>query len=91
MQTLSMLMQVLSRRTFKSLTHHPETDGSMAVPTTPEAATRSSRGSTYGSQSRMNASNMQAVKIIDKPSRKIKEIRVFFDDGTYESFVPSSK
>lgn len=29
--------------------------------------------------------------IIDRPIRKIKEIRVFFDDGTYESFVPSSK
>lgn len=28
---------------------------------------------------------------IDKPSRKIKEIRVFFDDGTFEVFVPSSK
>lgn len=25
----------------------------------------------------------------DKRTRKIKEIRVFFDDGTYESFVPS--
>lgn len=31
------------------------------------------------------------TKIIDKPQRKIKEIRVFFDDGTYESFVPSSQ
>ncbi len=31
------------------------------------------------------------VKIIDKQARKIKEIRVFFDDGTYEAFVPSSK
>lgn len=30
------------------------------------------------------------TKIIDKPTRKIKEIRVFFDDGTYEAFVPSS-
>lgn len=28
---------------------------------------------------------------IDKRERKIKEIRVFFDDGTYESFVPSNK
>ena len=28
---------------------------------------------------------------IDRKERKIKEIRVFFDDGTYESFVPSSK
>lgn len=29
------------------------------------------------------------VKIIDNRPRSIKEIRVFFDDGTYESFVPS--
>lgn len=28
---------------------------------------------------------------LDKPHRKIKEIRVFFDDGTYEAFVPSGK
>lgn len=26
------------------------------------------------------------MKFIDKPQRKIKEIRIFFDDGTYESF-----
>lgn len=26
------------------------------------------------------------MKYIDKPQRKIKEIRIFFDDGTYESF-----
>ena len=26
------------------------------------------------------------VKIIDKPERKIVEIRIFFDDGTYETF-----
>ena len=31
------------------------------------------------------------VKNIDKYIRKIKEIRVFFDDGTYEAFVPSGK
>lgn len=31
------------------------------------------------------------MNIIDKPERKIKEIRVFYDDGTYEAFVPSSK
>lgn len=31
------------------------------------------------------------VKIIDRPQRRVKEIRVFFDDGTYEAFVPSSK
>ncbi len=27
-------------------------------------------------------------KIYDKPSRKICEIRVFYDDGTYETFAP---
>lgn len=27
----------------------------------------------------------------EKPVRKIKEIRVFFDDGTFEAFAPSSK
>ena len=36
------------------------------------------------------ASNIQktVVKIVDKPQRKITEIRVFFDDQTWESFVP---
>ncbi len=33
----------------------------------------------------------KSAKIIDNIPRKIKEIRVFFDDGTYEAFVPSSK
>ena len=31
------------------------------------------------------------VKIFDRQMKKIKEIRVFFDDGTYEAFVPSSQ
>jgi len=30
------------------------------------------------------------AKNIDNQKRNIKEIRVFFDDGTYESFVPST-
>ena len=29
-----------------------------------------------------------ALKNIDKPQRKITEIRIFFDDQTFESFVP---
>ena len=28
------------------------------------------------------------VKNIDKPQRKISEIRIFYDDNTWESFVP---
>lgn len=35
--------------------------------------------------------NPQIAKNIDTEARKIKEIRVFFSDGTYESFVPSGK
>lgn len=42
----------------------------------------------YGST---RVKSMTNVNIIDKPIRRIKEIRVFFDDGTYEAFVPSSK
>lgn len=28
----------------------------------------------------------EVVKYVDKPQRKIVEIRIFFDDGTYETF-----
>ena len=31
----------------------------------------------------------QEIKYIDKPQRKITEIRVYFDDLTFESFVPA--
>lgn len=33
----------------------------------------------------------ESVKYIDKPQRKITEIRVFFDDGTFETFHPDSR
>ena len=46
----------------------------------------------YGNQSMRNNLEMMArVKMLEKKERKIKEIRVFYDDGTYESFVPSTK
>lgn len=38
-----------------------------------------------------NQRTVETVKIVDKVVRKIREIRVFFDDGTYETFVPSGK
>jgi hypothetical protein len=28
----------------------------------------------------------EVVKYLDKPQRRITEIRVFYDDGTYETF-----
>lgn len=33
----------------------------------------------------------EEVKYIDKPQRKVTEIRVYYDDQTWESFVPSKK
>lgn len=34
---------------------------------------------------------IEKVKYIDKPPRRITEINVYFDDGTYEVFVPRKK
>ena len=33
----------------------------------------------------------EEVKIVDKPQRKVIEIRVFYDDQTWETFVPQKK
>jgi hypothetical protein len=33
----------------------------------------------------------EEVKYIDKPQRRVTEIRVYYDDQTWESFVPSKK
>ena len=33
----------------------------------------------------------EEVKFVDKPQRRIMEIRVFYDDQTYDTFIPSKK
>ena len=33
----------------------------------------------------------EEIKIIDKPQRRVMEIRVFYDDQTWETFVPAKK
>ncbi len=33
----------------------------------------------------------EEIKIIDKPARRVTEIRVYYDDQTWESFVPAKK
>lgn len=35
--------------------------------------------------------NRTEVKFVDKPQRRVKEIRVFYDDQTWETFVPEKK
>ncbi len=44
------------------------------------------------SESSKNADNAivkQEIIYKEKPARKIEEIRIFFDDGTYETFTPN--
>lgn len=33
----------------------------------------------------------EEVKIVDKPPRRVTEIRVYYDDQTYETFLPAKK
>ena len=33
----------------------------------------------------------EELKIVDKPQRRVQEIRVFYDDQTWETFVPAKK
>lgn len=44
--------------------------------------------SSKDSQSKDNIADTEEIRYIERPSRKIKEIKIFFDDDTYETFVP---
>lgn len=65
--------------------------------TAPSAPSVEQRANAYGSRRegrsvvRGNGNVVTTAINIDKDERKIKEIRVFYSNGTYESFVPSSK
>lgn len=63
-------------------------------PTQPRSEGRSNAYSAHREpyySGRATGQMAQNAKNFDKDARKIKEIRVFFSDGTYESFVPSGK
>ena len=51
------------------------------------------RGVSTGNSVRNTRLNtpQQEVKIADKPQRRVVEIRVYYDDQTWESFAPSKK
>lgn len=70
---------------FDAETSSEPVDGAVR-PRSPYAARRESNSARHNSASLPN----MAINF-DKRERKIKEIRVFFDDGTYEAFVPSNK
>ena len=45
-----------------------------------------SGGSAQGARGKMHSQAQDSVKNTDKKERRISEIRVFFDDGTYEIY-----
>ena len=61
---------------------------------TPSPTPQNARPQTLNSNSVNNTRlNLDAheVKTIDKPQRRITEIRVFYDDQTWETFIPQKK
>lgn len=73
-----------SDSTTASEEEHPS--ASAIAPKQPQSA-----GSTFPPQPTQPTGGIATqfqVKYIDKPQRKITEIRIFYDDQTWESFVP---
>ena len=56
----------------------------------PSGASRTVAPGNSVRNTRLNA-GQQEVKIADKPQRRVVEIRVYYDDQTWESFAPSKK
>ena len=65
-------------------------DFNSASTPTPQSAPKATP---YYNSVRTTPSNLvrEEMKIIDKPKRHVTEIRVYYDDQTWESFVPSKK
>ena len=62
---------------------HPQSSAPQM--TTPTPHTFNSVKSTRPEMSQME------VKVIDKPQRRVIEIRVFYDDQTWDTFIPQKK
>ena len=58
-----------------------------SYPTTPSQVDTDQKNSPYHDNMYKTAPRAE-VKYIDKPQRRITEIRIFFDDQTWETFVP---
>lgn len=65
---------------------HPVNDVSQVSSSPLFAVHQASQMSSF-QQMTQNSQN-DVMKIIDKPARRITEIRVFYDDQTWESFAP---
>ena len=55
---------------------------------TPSSLPESEQINSLYSDNMYKSPSRTEVKYIDKPQRRITEIRIFFDDQTWETFVP---
>ena len=78
--------------------HHPGENSQMSIfdfeaSTSPAPASTSNIPQAPHQRNSVKNTQQEAVreeiKIIDKPSRHVTEIRVYYDDQTWESFVPA--
>ena len=51
----------------------------------------SGASSPHGVRSTLLDNTREVVKLVEKPPRKVIEIRVYYDDQTFETFVPDKK
>ncbi|MBQ7470809.1 MAG: helix-turn-helix transcriptional regulator [Prevotella sp.] len=58
------------------------------APTSAPFSEPQSAGKNQGVSNTPNKSDKIIMKYVDKPKRSITEIRIFYDDQTWESFVP---
>ena len=85
-------------------THHQ--DSASATPTSqvqdqvldfdmPPSSTPQTVVSAYQNSNSVKSTRSESVreeiKIVDKPQRRVIEIRVFYDDQTWDTFVPAKK
>lgn len=61
-----------------------------ALPPSPGSAQMSSSSAPYATRYGARPEIVrEEIKVVEKPQRKITEIRVYFDDLTFETFVPA--
>jgi transcriptional regulator with XRE-family HTH domain len=72
------------------LIQNPMLDFESAASPTPKNAPSAAQN--FNSVKNTRSENVLGeVKVVDKPQRRITEIRIFYDDQTWETFVPQKK
>lgn len=76
-----------------SSAERPPFSGGFAAQNSPQNASKTGQFSGLPTELQLAEalSLLKKTNEVDKVERRIKEIRVFFDDGTFETFAPSNK